>query len=442
MASEALNMIVQKVTPCGILVLLAAAGASAQQPQTYAGPNSPLPGSSAPAANTANPYADVNLYPAANPYSGANPYRTESPDPAANFYPAANPYAPASREVMNGFAASGGANLSGPSSQYPVKQAAAVSDLPSPSSTFAAQQVSHSEPSCTQCDDGSCDACQAAAGDGSRLGFTAFSATDAFRGPPDGAFSGNFGSVTGLNAAAPIVESWGLGWQLGASYGVYDFAGRPSPALNQRGAQQQIFVITGFFRRAAEGERLSFGVVHDWMVNNNYGQYALSPTLSQWRGQLEWAMSGINSLGIWATVHDRTYIGDRPDNHNQFRGINQINLFWHHKYQYGGDTWFYVGVPDSKRLAGSGLAGSVLLGGSAQVPLTERVSLYAQGVYMPPNASPGPNGSSRDAYNIGVGLAWFPGRNARTRTVNGARWLPYMPLGNNSNFLVDAAHFD
>ena len=34
------------------------------------------------------------------------------------------------------------------------------------------------------------------------------------------------------------------------------------------------------------------------------------------------------------------------------------------------------------------------------------------------------------------------GRNARTRTVNGARWLPYMPIGDNSNFLVDASHFN
>ena len=177
------------------------------------------------------------------------------------------------------------------------------------------------------------------------------------------------------------------------------------------------------------------------MINDNYGQFGLSPTLSQWRGQIEWACSSRNSLGVWATLHDRTYIGDRPDNHNQFRGINQINVFWHHKSDFGADTWFYAGVPDSKRLVGSGLVGSVILGTSALVPLNDRLSLFANAMYMPPNASPGPNGSTQDAYNVAVGLAWYPGRNARTRTVNGARWLPYMPIGNNSNFLVDASHF-
>ncbi len=63
-------------------------------------------------------------------------------------------------------------------------------------------------------------------------------------------------------------------------------------------------------------------------------------------------------------------------------------------------------------------------------------------MYMAPNASPGASGSPRDAYNVSFGLAWFPGRNALSRTVNGARWLPYMPLGNNSNFLVDTIHYD
>ncbi|HWB08492.1 MAG TPA: DUF6666 family protein [Pirellulales bacterium] len=303
-------------------------------------------------------------------------------------------------------------------------------------------------PYCDRCNDGSCDTCRGLAGgladcqDCPRFGFEAFQMFDTFRGPPEGNGPSNFGEVTGLNTAMPVYQPWGIGWQLGASYGLYDFSGRPAPATQTTGAQQQIFVTTGFFRRASQGRRASFGFVHDWMINNNYSQYAVSPTISQWRTQFEWAVSANNSFGLWGTFRDKSYNGNRPDNHNQFRAISQINAFWHHKSAFGADTWLRVGLPVSKRLAGSGLAGSAIVGATALVPLNQQLALYANSMYMAPNTSPGPVGSSRETYDVSMGIAWYPGRNARTPTVSGACWLPYMPLGNNGNFLVDTVHFD
>jgi hypothetical protein len=327
---------------------------------------------------------------------------------------------------------------------------AGVAQLPyaTPTSPQSDGAVPQQNRVCTQCEDASCDACRADCVDAPgcqdcpRFGFEAFQGFDSFRGPPEGIGPSNFGEVTGANAAMPAYEPWGIGWQLGASYGTYDFSGRPPPATQLTGAQQQIFVTTGFFRRARNGQRLSFGFVHDWMINNNYSQFALSPTLSQWRGQLEWAMSGRNSLGLWGTVHDKSYIRDRPDNHNQFRAISQINVFWHHRYAFGADTWLRIGMPLSKKFLGSSLAGSAILGATAQMPLNEQLALYANAMYMAPNTAAGPIGASRDTYNISMGFAWYPGRNARTPNVNGGCWLPYMPLGNNGNFLVDSVHFD
>lgn len=304
------------------------------------------------------------------------------------------------------------------------------------------------DPACAQCQDGSCDNCRFAPADVAdcqdcpKLGFEAFQLFNTFRGAPDGAGPSNFGEVTQVNAGIPVIEAWGIGWQLGASYGIYDFSGRPPPATETTGAQQQIFVTTGFFRRANHGQRASFGLVHDWMINNNYSQYAVSPTISQWRGQFEWALSGRNSLGVWGTWRDKSYIRDVPDNHNQFRAISQVNLFWHHKYEFGADTWLRAGMPVSKRLVGSGLPGSAIVGATAMAPLNPQLALYADAMYMAANAAPGPIASSRDAYNISMGIVWYPGRNARTPTVSGGCWLPYMPVGNNGNFLVDASHFD
>jgi hypothetical protein len=94
----------------------------------------------------------------------------------------------------------------------------------------------------------------------------------------------------------------------------------------------------------------------------------------------------------------------------QSRAVSQINAFWHHKSAFGADTWLRVGLPVSKQLASSKLAGSAIVGATALIPLNQQLAHYA--------------------------------RNARTPTVSGACWLPYMPLGNNSNFLVDTVHFD
>lgn len=330
----------------------------------------------------------------------------------------------------------------GPLNYGPLSYAPTV--LPAPTAPVAPQPSTL----CTACEDGSCGACQGLDGGVAdcqncpKFGFTAFQGFDTFRGSPEGSGPSNFGEVTGLNTAIPVYEPWGIGWQLGASYGLYDFSGRPAPAIQTTGAQQQIFVTTGFFRRANHGQRASFGFVHDWMINDNYSQYAVSPTISQWRGQFEWAASDNNSFGLWGTFRDKSYIGNRPDNHNQFRAISQIDAFWHHKYPFGADTWLRVGMPVSKQLAGSGLAGSAIVGATAQVPLNQQLALYANAMYMAPNMAPGPLASSRDAYNVSMGIAWYPGRNARTPTVNGGCWLPYMPLGNNGNFLVDSIHYD
>ena len=59
------------------------------------------------------------------------------------------------------------------------------------------------------------------------FGIVGFAGLDSFKGISDGHFQSNFGAVTGLNAAMPVpgLNDYGIGWQLGMSYGVYDFDG-------------------------------------------------------------------------------------------------------------------------------------------------------------------------------------------------------------------------
>ena len=202
-----------------------------------------------------------------------------------------------------------------------------------------------------------CDACPP-------YGIVGFAGFDSFKGISDGDFQSNFGAVSGINAAVPFpgLRDYGIGWQLGMSYGIYDFDGRTT--LNTDQSQEQVFITTGFFRKAGECQRLSFGLVYDWMVNNNWGEYATAPTLGQWRGQFEWAFTDCNSVGTWGCVRDRwsQQVVD-ADITAKTRPISQINMFWHHKFQEScASTYLWFGFTQRDRLSGEGSLGDWVVG--------------------------------------------------------------------------------
>jgi hypothetical protein len=160
---------------------------------------------------------------------------------------------------------------------------------------------------CGQEECGACDSCGRCGADCDEcpcLGLVVFGGVDTFRGVSDGTWQSNFGVVNGLNAGIPLADS-GIAWQVGMSYGIYDFEGRESSANEPGACQTQTFITTGFFHKANCGHRLSFGLVYDWMINDNWGVAAVDPTLSQWRGQIEYALSPCNAIGFYGTLDDR-----------------------------------------------------------------------------------------------------------------------------------------
>ena len=296
--------------------------------------------------------------------------------------------------------------------------------------------ASCNEPSCV---DETCYTAMGCDGYPSR-GIVGFAGLDSFKGISDGSFQSNFGVLGGVNAAIPVpgLSDYGIGWQLGLSYGVYDFDGWGSSTVNRVSSQQQTFVTTGFYRKADNGQQLSFGIVYDWMFNDNWGVYGVNPTLGQWRGQIEYALSGSNAIGVWGCVGD-LYSQQLSAGQVVVRnaGVNQANLFWHHKFATGADSWLWIGVPERYSLTGVGSLGDWMVGANVQVPLSDRLALYANGSYFHPTASAGPDAAMTSGYDVSMGVMWYFGRHADSQSINGACWLPYMPMGNNSNFLVD-----
>ncbi|HEY5314176.1 MAG TPA: DUF6666 family protein [Pirellulales bacterium] len=291
-----------------------------------------------------------------------------------------------------------------------------------------------------------------------RIGVYGFSGVDSFRGVTNGNLGSNYGGYTGANFGGALIEDYGIGWQAGGSYGVYNFSGNPSSFSNTANSTIQGFFTVGIFQRASVNRRVSWGVVQDWMIANNFGVFGNSMTLGQVRGQVAYAFGPRNEIGVWATVWDRsvTRATGAVGTPVSYQAIDQGNVFWHHKYAtYGADSWVYAGIPLDGRIAtpansagfpvggSGGSIGSFIVGSNLLIPVTDRLSAYANMMYMRPSAAEGVNAAGAYAaaqafWNVDFGMAFYPGRAARSRTVAGREWMPYMPVANNSSFLVDA----
>jgi hypothetical protein len=274
-------------------------------------------------------------------------------------------------------------------------------------------------------------------------GWYAFYGYDAWRGIQDDAWK-NSGMSTGLNAGTRLgaFSDWtGIGFQLGGSIGVYNWNGTDYRLLDNDEATTQGFVTYGLFRKPNERSPWSGAVVHDWMLTSNFGIFAESPTMAQWRGQVGYACSPRNELGIWGTWRgqgdSRVVSGFGP---TTWRPVQQLSAYWHYKYGPGGpDTCLWYGLPERERLGQRGSLGDYIAGASANCPLTDGMMLYTLVTYMHPSAAPGPPGSNEEAWNFTVGVAFFPRCNARTSTLGGACWMPSLPVANNGYFLVDTS---
>lgn len=259
-----------------------------------------------------------------------------------------------------------------------------------------------------------------------------------WRGISEGSGNNNNGFSYGGNLGAklgPISDFTGIGFQAGASYGLYDLNGRAS-GFAQSQYQQQTFITVGMFRKADDLTNFAVGVVYDSMINEYFGQFANSPYLGQVRAQIAYCWDERHELGFWTALRTNTAhrdVGGPVD----YRGVDQFNLFWHRKFDFGGDSWAWFGFPDASKIGGNGTLGSYLWGGTLTVPLAPRWGAYTDVQYMAPSAHTGVAASMEETFYLGLGVFFYPGRNSRQETVMGQRWMPYMPLANNGLFMVD-----
>jgi len=268
------------------------------------------------------------------------------------------------------------------------------------------------------------------------FGGTAGLAYDFFRSVPDGDWDGNIGGVWDLNLGTKFetcCEAFSPGVQIGGSYGVYDWSGRGSNVNgNPREVQQQGFLTVGLSLETRHCTGFNAAVAYDWMMNKNFGVFALPCGLSQFRFQGGYLFYG-NEFGVLGTVDTHTCHRHVEGFDVNFRAISQVSLYWQRYYDNCARTIIWAGVPYKKSLLYSkGRAGKYVLGCQFDVPLACRFFVTGHAMYMQGHSARVPFQTRTNAANICLGIYYhFAGPNGDT--------TPYLPIGNNSNFIVDTS---
>lgn len=266
---------------------------------------------------------------------------------------------------------------------------------------------------------------------------------DAFMGAPDAGWTNNGIRVGGnfANRLGAITDRTGICTQIGTSVGVYDWAGTDYRLQHQDRAETQGFLTYGVYCKPTDGRRIVGGFVQDWSFNDTYGVFGQNPTMSQLRGQLGYAINAGNEFGLSGAVpvvsSTRTvrFFGE-----TKWEPISRLSWYWHHKWNTSGpDTWISIGVPSHSRLNGDGSVGDYVVSAIGDCPLSDTVSLVSGISYMHPSSRPGPSGASDEMWNFSVGIAIYPGRNARSATIAGQQHMPLLPVANNGTFIVDSS---
>jgi hypothetical protein len=271
---------------------------------------------------------------------------------------------------------------------------------------------------------------------------SAFYGYESFRGVSDGSWQNN-GLNAGFNFGTQLgqfSDVTGIGFQFGGSMGIYDWSGTDYRSRDQEQAETQAFISVGFFRKASEGCPWDTAIAFDLMINNNFGVYAETPTLDQLRYRVGYVFSAHDEIGVWGTVHGQNSTRDVPSvGPVTWKGEDQIDLFSHHKWDFGADTYVWIGAPLGQSLTDGASLGSFIAGARGDLPLNDWMSLYTLVTYMRPAVGPGPAASEKDEWSFAIGLTVFFRHDSRTPTVADEGWAPLLPVASNGTFFVDTS---
>lgn len=252
-----------------------------------------------------------------------------------------------------------------------------------------------------------------------------------------GSIDNSFGMRLVANTGIPLKDLPFQG-QFGVSYGGYDWRGRIDLGGLVPGSsiEKQMFATAGLFQRSdiEYGERISWGIVFDEMVVDQWGFLGQDFTLGQFRGVVGYALNECHEIGL------RGAFGIQPATALTFvlpsepdftvKPSDYLSAFWHTHWESGADTTVFAGVVNRSDI------GSWLAGIDLRSPLNDRTSSFASLTYVAPSAAAGSLGVGQEHWNLSIGLCFSFGSKAAPGTVSGAAGMPLLNVADNGSFIV------
>jgi hypothetical protein len=251
-----------------------------------------------------------------------------------------------------------------------------------------------------------------------------------FKGPLDNGENGNFGFHQGFNVGFPILPSYGIGGQIGATVTQSDLSGYDVQNFATEDSRNQQFVTIGLFERATECCPWQWGVVYDYM-SDDIAETDIE--LHQLRGEIGYLFNQTGEIGFWFAVSDdddaAIYDGEEGFYGATVETTDLYAFYYRHVSCEGNELRLWGGF--------SGTSDG-LVGADFQMPVNDCVALRGSANYLIPSEDAGYEGAREESWAMGVSLVWYPGR--RARCVSTDLYAPLLRPADNSTFMVDATN--
>jgi hypothetical protein len=253
-----------------------------------------------------------------------------------------------------------------------------------------------------------------------------FAAIDGSKQPQDYGVNADLGVRLRAAYAAPLIESYGIGYQVGTAVTMTDNAVRVFELMGDDTNRFQSFTTLGLFQRTG---RWGYGGVFDYLYQDGFA----TTSLGQFRARVSYDATCQTQLGVSGRFRAFNDTAEYLGNPVTLRSINQGSVFIRHFFETGVQSTWWFGLVDehgeSNAAFGAARAreNDPVIGADFVAPLNDSLALYGETNLILPADS-----GTVDAF---FGVAWYPFTNAKT--AHRQQFSPFLPVAAPTSFAVD-----
>ncbi|WP_143549129.1 DUF6666 family protein [Rhodopirellula bahusiensis] len=280
---------------------------------------------------------------------------------------------------------------------------------------------------CSSCSSGTCNSglvSQVCRHPLEQLSFLA--AIDGSKQPQDYGVNADIGLRLRGQYAAPLLEEYGIGFQIGSAVTWTDNAVRVFELMGEDTTRFQSYTTFGLFRRA---NRWAIGAVMDYQYQEGFDQ----TSLAQYRGRVSYDLTPQTQVGLtgrFRAFDDQANFNGTPVT---LRTTNQGSFFLRHFFETGVQGTIWLGIVDEHGESNAAFGAApahddaFVFGADFLAPLNDSLAMYGE-----TNLTTPADTGTVDAF---LGLVWYPFGNAKT--AHRAQFAPMLPVAAPTSFSVD-----